>query len=371
MDLSKILNKDQRKSIMDALLTPFSWGYGACVWLRNKAFDFGLLPQEEFEIPVVSVGNITVGGTGKTPHVEYIIEALYRRYHVAVLSRGYKRKTKGFILASNNMSPRDIGDEPYQIYRKYSGLITLAVCESRRKGIHELLRIDPKINLILLDDGFQHRYGKYSATRIDALALGQLREPVESVSRCDMVVVTKCPVDLAPMEIRMFKQQLNLLNYQKLFFSTIRYGEPVPVFPVQSQELTSLQWLHEDDAVLCLTGIATPKPLVRYLRQFAAQVKVMHFDDHHFFTRRDFGDIFKVYKSLTGKRKFIITTEKDAVRIMNNPYYPPIKRNCIYYIPMRVGILAVDGPDFVDELVANIDKQEEEANLTTMSDDNR
>ena len=221
-----------------------------------------------------------------------------------------------------------------------------------------------KVNILLLDYNRMPFEDKL-------MPLGQLREPVESVSRCDMVVVTKCPVDLAPMEIRMFKQQLNLLNYQKLFFSTIRYGEPVPVFPVQSQELTSLQWLHEDDAVLCLTGIATPKPLVRYLRQFAAQVKVMHFDDHHFFTRRDFGDIFKVYKSLTGKRKFIITTEKDAVRIMNNPYYPPIKRNCIYYIPMRVGILAVDGPDFVDELVANIDKQEEEANLTTMSDDNR
>ena len=120
IDLSKILNKEQRKSIMDALLTPFSWGYGACVWLRNAAFDVGLLPQEEFDVPVVSVGNITVGGTGKTPHVEYIIEALYRRYHIAVLSRGYKRKTKGFILASNNMTPRDIGDEPYQIFSKFS-----------------------------------------------------------------------------------------------------------------------------------------------------------------------------------------------------------------------------------------------------------
>lgn len=149
MDLSKILNKDQRKSIMNALLTPFSWGYGAGVWLRNSAFNMGLLPQEEFDVPVVSVGNITVGGTGKTPHVEYIIEKLYNRYHVAVLSRGYKRKTKGFILASNNMTPRDIGDEPYQIYRKYGGLITLAVCEKRRKGIRELLRIDPDINLIL------------------------------------------------------------------------------------------------------------------------------------------------------------------------------------------------------------------------------
>ena len=157
IDLSKILNKDQRKSIIDALLTPFSWGFGAAVWLRNAAFNVGLLPQEEFDVPVVSVGNITVGGTGKTPHVEYIIEALYRRYHVGVLSRGYKRNTKGFILASNNMTPRDIGDEPYQIFNKFTGLITLAVCENRRKGIRELLRIDPDINLILLDDAFQHR----------------------------------------------------------------------------------------------------------------------------------------------------------------------------------------------------------------------
>jgi tetraacyldisaccharide 4'-kinase len=176
---------------------------------------------------------------------------------------------------------------------------------------------------------------------------------------------------IPPVEIRMIKQRLNLLNYQKMFFSTIRYGEPVPVFPLQSQQLTSLQWLHEDDSVLCLTGIATPKPLVRYLRQFAAQVKVMHFDDHHFFTRRDFGDIFRVYKSLPGKRKFIITTEKDAVRIMNNPYYPPIKRNCIYYIPMRVGFLDMEGGNFINELVNNINKKEEETNLTTMNDDNQ
>jgi tetraacyldisaccharide 4'-kinase len=200
------------------------------------------------------------------------------------------------------------------------------------------------------------------------MPLGQLREPVSSISRCDMVVVTKCPGDITPTERRVIKQRLTLLTYQKLFFSAIRYSEPVPVFPVQSPQLTSLQWLHSDDAVLCLTGIATPKPLVRYLRQYAAQVKVMHFDDHHFFTRRDFTDIFKVYKNLTGKRKFIITTEKDAVRIMNNPYYPPIKRNCIYYIPMRVAFLEMEGSDFISELVTKIDEQEEEANLTTMND---
>jgi tetraacyldisaccharide 4'-kinase len=340
--------------------------------VRNTAFNVGLLQEHEYDVPVVSVGNITVGGTGKTPHVEYIIEALYRRYHIAVLSRGYKRKTKGFILASDNMTPRDIGDEPYQIYRKYSGLITLAVCEKRRKGIRELLRIDPDINLILLDDGFQHRYVKPKVNILLAdynlppyedrlMPLGTLREPVSSMTRCDMVVVTKCPSDITAMDIRMVKKNLSLFKYQKLFFSNIRYADPVPVFPVQSPQLTSLQWLREDDTVLCLTGIANPKPLVRYLRQYAARVKVMHFDDHHFFTRRDFGDIFKVYKSLEGKRKFIITTEKDAVRIMNNPYFPPTRRHCIYYIPMKVGFLENEGSNFVEELVKEIDKQEDQS----------
>ena len=368
IDLSKILNKDQRKSIIDALLTPFSWGFGTAVWLRNAAFNVGLLPQEEFDVPVVSVGNITVGGTGKTPHVEYIIEALYRRYHVGVLSRGYKRKTKGFILASNNMTPRDIGDEPYQIFNKFTGLITLAVCENRRKGIRELLRIDPDINLILLDDAFQHRYvvPKVNIVLVDynrppyedkLMPLGSLREPARNVLRGDMVVVTKCPSDITAMDIRMVKKNLGLFPYQGLFFSNIRYADPVPVFPVQSPQITSLQWLREDDALLCLTGIATPKPLVRYLRQYSTNIKVMHFDDHHFFTRRDFSDIFKVYNSLEGKRKFIITTEKDAVRIMNNPYFPPTRRHCIYYIPMKVGFLEMEGASFIEELVKRIDEQ--------------
>ena len=376
IDLSNILNKDQRKSILDALLTPFSWCYGAAVWLRNTAFDVGLLPQEEFDVPVVSVGNITVGGTGKTPHVEYIIEALYRRYRIGVLSRGYKRKTKGFILASNNMTPRDIGDEPYQIYRKYGGLITLAVCERRRKGIRELLRIDPDINLILLDDGFQHRYvkPKVSILLMDynrpcyedkLMPLGTLREPSTSITRSDIVVVTKCPTDLTAMDIRMMKKNLDQYMFpppsQQLFFSNIRYADPVPVFPIQSPQLTSLQWLRDDDAILCLTGIATPKPLVRYLRQFPASIKVMHFDDHHFFTRRDFSDIFKVFNSLEGKRKFIITTEKDAVRILNNPYFPPTKRNIIYYIPMRVGFLEMEGAGFIEDLVQRIDKQDDQS----------
>ncbi len=366
-DLTKILNKQQRKVLLNAILTPFSWLYGAGVWIRNMAFNWGLLKQESFDIPVVSVGNITVGGTGKTPHAEYIIEALCRQYKIGVLSRGYKRKTHGFILATDSLSPKDIGDEPYQIFHKFNGLITLAVCEDRRKGIREMLAINPDINLFILDDAFQHRYVKpkvnivlvdYTRPPFDdkLLPLGQLREPMDRLVACDMVVVTKCPSDLSPVDIRTMKENLSLFPYQELFFSNIRYADPVPVFPVPNPQLSALSWLRPEDTVLCVTGIANAKPLVRYLRQFPAQVKVMHYDDHHYFTRKDFADIFSIFESLEGRRKFIITTEKDMVRILNNPYYPPTMRNVIYYIPIRVGILETDDHEFIPTLVKKIEE---------------
>ena len=144
--------------IIDALMTPFSYVYGAVVEVRNRLFDVGLLKQHHFDVPVISVGNITVGGTGKTPHVEFLIERLSSRYKIGVLSRGYKRVTKGFVLANGILSPKDLGDEPYQMYRKYGGIITLAVCEDRVKGIREMLKIDPTITLFLLDDALQNRY---------------------------------------------------------------------------------------------------------------------------------------------------------------------------------------------------------------------
>jgi len=366
VNLPNILNKEHQKAIVNALLTPLSWLYGAGVWMRNAAFNIGLLPQQEYDVPIVSVGNITVGGTGKTPHVEYLVEALYRRYHVGVLSRGYKRKTKGFVLATDALTPRDLGDEPYQIFRKYNGMITLAVCENRRHGIEEMLRIDPEINLILLDDGFQHRYvkPKLNIVLVDfnrppfkdkLLPLGRLREPTSRLLRCDIVVVSKCPSDLQPVDIRMMKENLDLFPSQELFFSNIRYADPLPVFPISHAQLGSMSWLRSDDAVLCLTGIANPKPLVRYLRQFNATVKVMHYDDHHDFTRSDFNDISKVYDKLLGNRKYIITTEKDAVRILNNAYFPPTMRNYIYYIPMRVGFLEYEDRNFISEVIKRID----------------
>ncbi|MBQ5409887.1 MAG: tetraacyldisaccharide 4'-kinase, partial [Muribaculaceae bacterium] len=206
MDLDKLLKASNKilGAIEKTLLTPLSWIYGAGVWLRQVGFNTGLLKQEEFDVPVVTIGNVTVGGTGKTPHVEYIVSRLCRKYEIAVLSRGYKRHTKGFVLASDNLSPVDLGDEPYQIYRKFRGMVTVAVCEDRRQGIKNLLRINPEINLVILDDAMQHRYVKprVSVVMIDynrppyedkLLPLGSLREPADRILKCDMVVVTKCP----------------------------------------------------------------------------------------------------------------------------------------------------------------------------------
>ncbi len=366
IDLTKLMNKQQRKAIVNAILTPFSWVYSMIITVRNFMFSHGIiLKEEEFDIPVVSVGNITVGGTGKTPHVEYLVEALCQQYNIGVLSRGYKRVTKGFILATDKLSPRDIGDEPYQIFHKFNGLITLAVCENRRKGIREMMRINPEINLIILDDAFQHRYVKPKVNIVlvdytrppyndQMLPLGTLREPVRRLLDCDFVVVTKCPSSLTPMNQRVVKQNLDLYPSQGLFFSNIRYADPVPVFPIRNPQLPQLSWLQPDDTLLCVTGIANAKPLVKYLRRFAAQVKVIHYDDHHYFSRNDFADIFDIYDSLEGRRKFIITTEKDSVRIINNAYYPPTMRHCIYYIPIKVGFLEQDNHDFISDVVKKI-----------------
>ena len=369
INFTKILNKQQRKAVVNAILTPCSWLYGAAVFVRNGLFDLKWLPIEEFDVPVVSVGNITVGGTGKTPHVEYIIEALCRRYNIGVLSRGYKRTTSGFILATDTLSPRDIGDEPYQVFHKYNGMITLAVCESRRKGIKEMLRINPDINLILLDDAFQHRYVKPKASIVlvdytrqpvndKLLPLGTLREPARRISECDIVVVTKCPNAISPVELRMTKENLDLYPSQGLFFSNIRYANPVPVFPIPMPQLTSLPSLTEEDLILCVTGIANEKPFVKYLRRFNAKVKVLHYDDHHYFTRSDFDYIFEKFDELEGRRKFIVTTEKDSVRILNNAYYPPTRRNLIYYVPIKVGFLDQGELDFIEMLEKKITSKE-------------
>ena len=315
--------------------------------VRNLMFKWHILKQREFPVPVVVVGNISAGGTGKTPHTEYVIDLLRYKYHIGMLSRGYKRKTKGFVLATSRSTPLDIGDEPYQIYQKFGRDISVAVCEDRCTGIEELLRLDPRINLIVLDDAFQHRYVKPTVSIVltefnnpvffdKLLPLGRLREPAKAIYRADMVVVTKCPPQLKAIEYRIFKNSLKLFPYQKLFFSRFNYTSLRPLFPDIRKDAPHMSWLGQDDTVLVLSGIANPKPLVRYLKGFKASIKVKVFPDHHNFNRKDLDAITKRFNELEGKQKIIVTTEKDAVRLINNPYFPHQLKPHIFYQPIDV-----------------------------------
>ncbi len=346
------------------LLYPISKMYGLGMAVRNKMFEYGMLKQQEFNVPLVVVGNIAMGGTGKTPHVEYIVESLLGKYNIGVLSRGYKRATKGFVLASQQSRPEDIGDESYQIYRKFGPDITVAVCEKRVEGINRMMEINPSINMIILDDAFQHRYVKPAVSIVlteynrpvfndKLLPYGRLREPKSALNRADIVVVTKCPLDMKPMHYRIFKENLNLFPYQKLYFSRYNYGHLVPVFPTEVAEIPTLDTLPTDSSILVVTGVANPKPFARYLRRHKAKVKLKRFTDHHNFTASDMDAIEQQFDALPGN-KFIVTTEKDAVRLLNNPYFPHRLKSSIFYVPIKVEFIPQGEIEFTPALEKTI-----------------
>ena len=316
------------KFVSTVILWPLSKVYGAVIAMRNRLFDWGLLKQREFDVPVIVVGNIAVGGTGKTPHTEYIVDLLRYNYRIGVLSRGYKRSTKGFVLATRRSTPSDIGDEPYQIYQKYSKDVVVAVCENRCDGIEKLLEIDSGINLIL----------------------GRLRESPRALNRADIVVVTKCPDTAKPMDLRIINKNLNLFPFQQLFFSRYNYGNLVSVFPDDVTYIPYLEWLTEADSILVVTGVANPRPFIRHLKHYNCRVRVKHFPDHHNFTRKDLQLIEEKFESMPGERKYIVTTEKDAVRIANNPYFPHHLKALTFYLPIKVEFLPQAGISFDDEL---------------------
>lgn len=359
-------SKNTGRSIANALLLkPLSAVYGGITAVRNRMFDSGILQQREFDIPILVVGNISVGGTGKTPHTEYLIEALCRQYNIGVLSRGYNRRTKGFVLADDGSDAAAIGDEPLQMYRKFSGRgVHVAVCEDRARGIDRLRELYPDINLMILDDAFQHRYVKprcavvlteYSRPVFEdsMLPAGRLRENISALHRADIVVVTKCPPEMKQLEYRLFLKHLDLYPYQKLYFSRYSYLPPVPVFPDAASPLPSLDALQPGHSIVAVTGIAHPLSFVKYLRSFRAKVKGMVYPDHHNYTLDDIRDILRKVKSLgVPKNTIIVTTEKDAMRIQSLPDLPKSLRCRLYYIPIGVEMINVDPAD--PGLVANV-----------------
>ena len=332
-------------------LRPLSWVYGRGVQLRNLGFEWGLLKQTSYEVPVICVGNITIGGTGKTPHTEMLLRMLMPAHRVAVLSRGYKRKSRGFRLADSKTPMREIGDEPWQMKQKFPQAI-VAVDTNRRRGIRQLLTAEA--TRILLDDAYQHRYvhpglnilltDYHRLITDDALLpAGRLREPVSAKERANVVIVTKCPYDLKPMDYRVIREALDLKPYQSLFFSTFRYGSLRRLFgdtAGQTEELTP------DTHVLLLTGIASPQQMLLDLHRSTRHITPIPFADHHEFTPHDIERIEQAFTDLQGSKRLIITTEKDASRLLLVDNLSPIVRRHIYVLPIEVEFLRDESDDF-------------------------
>ncbi|GAB5551999.1 MAG: tetraacyldisaccharide 4'-kinase [Saprospiraceae bacterium] len=333
------------------LLAPFSLLYGLGVGLRNQFYRWNLLKGVEFDLPVISVGNLSVGGAGKTPHIEYLVRLLKSYLEVATLSRGYKRKTKGYLVVKPQMNAEQVGDEPLQFKRKYPD-IQVAVSESRALGIPMLVSDHPEVQVVLLDDAFQHRAVKpgmnimltefsHPFTKDYLLPSGRLREWRSAYQRADTIIVSKCPPEVTPEQRAEFLRDIQPLPSQKIYFSYYDYAQPYFIFNSQY----GVQ-LSPDLDVLLICAIARTEYLTDYLTSKVNNVSVMEFEDHHFFTKYDVAQLKENFERLESKKKVIITTEKDAMRLeLHHPY---IRQNQmpIFAIPVQVRFHFDEGPQF-------------------------
>lgn len=359
-------------------LLPFSWIYGSIVRFRNWLFDMGLKKSKSFSIPIISVGNITVGGSGKTPHVEYLIRLLHDKAKIAVLSRGYKRKSHGYVLAEESTTMPEIGDEPFQMHQKFSD-IYVAVDAKRARGIENLQNDEATkdVDVVLLDDAFQHRYVKpgINILLVDyhrliiydkMLPAGRLREPLSGKNRADIVIITKCPKDLKPMEFRVLTKAMDLYPFQKLYFTSIDYDTPKGVFEEKQIELDKLQDYH----VLLLTGIASPKQMEHDLKPMTKDITNLSFGDHHSFKGKDIDRINDAFESIPEPR-IIITTEKDAVRLRETEgLYEKVKSN-MYELPIKVSFMLDQQDNFNEKIISYVRKNSRNSILAKRKDDNK
>ena len=332
--------------------------------LRNLLYDLKIFKSTEFDIPVISIGNITVGGTGKTPHIEYLVNLLKNRYRVATLSRGYKRKTKGFRMVETGSTVPESGDEPLQIKRKFPG-ITVAVCENRVKGVNELLKKSDPPDLVLLDDAFQHRritpdinivLVDYSRpVKYDhLLPAGRLREGIVQLRRANIIIVTKCPEVLTPIARKIFKKDLNIRPYQSLYFTRLVYGQLQPVFKNQPERENEIKL--DETGVLLVTGIASPEKIREYLTPQVAELNPLVFPDHHYFSASDLDGILAGFKMIKFPAKIIVTTEKDAVRFRDRTDIPDEIRENLYYLPVTIRFTENEESSFDQRIINYVGK---------------
>lgn len=343
-----------------------SWIYTLVVVIRHRLYDWGICKSYSFDIPVVCVGNITVGGTGKTPTAEFILSSLTNHYTIAILSRGYGRTTKGYHEVSIDDPYSDVGDEPLQIKLKYPHVVVV-VCEDRVAGIERIRKEHPEVNLIVMDDGFQHRRVKakvniiiIDSTRpIDSdnmLPLGRLRDVRSRLTAAHFFIVTKCTDDMKPLDKRLWHNKLRSIAYQKVYFSNI---EPLPIAPIYNFPDRETPYFSQQ--VIIVSGIGNPRPFIREAETRYTVVDKVIFPDHHRFTSNDLKLIYA--KLNENPRAFILTTEKDAVRL-RRARMPERMMRAMYYQPIAMNL--VEGPerdDFVTSLIAEIEYKDRDSEI--------
>ncbi len=330
--------------IFNYLLYPFALLYGLIAGIRNMLYNWGVLKSKSFNFPVVSVGNLSVGGIGKTPHVEYLVRLLKDEFIVATLSRGYKRNTKGYIEAGATSTTEEIGDEAVQKKRKFQNVV-VTVDEKRVHGINQLTADHPNTDAIILDDAFQHRAVKPGLQILLTdfhklypedfpMPMGTLREFKSGAKRADLIVITKTSPILSPITVRRIAGLIKPRDHQKLYFSFIKYGNLTPVPGLKNQPTQP----KAVSTILVFAGIANMYPLVDHLGKMANQVETLRFGDHHKYTTKDLSNIREAFENLFAKNKIIVTTEKDAMRLFF-PNVPNILKGLpIFYIPIEIKI---------------------------------
>lgn len=337
------------------LLIPFACVYGFVIRIRHWLFNAKIIKSESFSIPVIGVGNLSLGGTGKTPVVEYLIRMLSDENKIAVLSRGYGRNTKGFLTANQYSGHKDIGDEPMQYHHKFKN-IKVAVCENRRKGIKNLMQDKESLDVILLDDSFQHRFVKpglsilltdFHKLYMDdyLIPAGTLRDVVSAAKRADIIIVTKTYKVLSPITRRRIRSILKPHDKQSLYFSYLEYGDLIP-FP----GFDKIKLPKQINTIILFCGIANSYPLQEYLRDMCIDLIIIDFPDHHTYRRKDLQLISQKFNDVFSQNKIIITTEKDAMRLIKSEYIRELDRLPLFYIPIEIKLHGLDDSNFSTQI---------------------